>query len=67
MGALPKKKTSKARKGERRSHLRIKVPHLVRCAQCRNLRLTHHACPICGYYSGRQAVVIPDVTPRGGA
>jgi large subunit ribosomal protein L32 len=58
MGALPKRKYAKARQGKRRSHLGLSLPPLVYCPQCHNLKLSHHVCPICGYYAGRQVVEI---------
>ncbi|MBI4300416.1 MAG: 50S ribosomal protein L32 [Chloroflexi bacterium] len=56
MGALPKRKTSKARKGERRSHLQLKTLPLSPCPHCRTLRPTHRVCPNCGTYAGREIV-----------
>lgn len=58
MAAQPKKRISRARQGERRSHLALGRPQLVRCPQCRNLRPAHSACPNCGTYRGRQVVRI---------
>ena len=54
MGALPKQRVSRARQGERRSHLHLSPPQLVTCPQCKKPRLSHHACPNCGTYRGRQ-------------
>ncbi|MGI9060701.1 MAG: 50S ribosomal protein L32 [Ktedonobacteraceae bacterium] len=54
MGALPKQRTSHARQGERRAHLHLDLPQLVACPQCKKPRLSHHACPSCGTYRGRQ-------------
>ena len=62
MGALPKRKTSKARKGERRSHLGLTPPALADCPQCHNPKLPHHTCPVCGTYDGREVVEIK--TPK---
>jgi large subunit ribosomal protein L32 len=54
MGALPKQRTSHARQGERRAHHHLQIPQLVACPQCKRPRLSHHACPNCGMYRGRQ-------------
>jgi large subunit ribosomal protein L32 len=54
MGALPKQRVSHARKGERRAHMHLDLPQLVTCQQCKKPRLSHHACPNCGTYRGRQ-------------
>lgn len=56
MPPLPKRKYPKARQGKRRSHDHLPASHIVECPQCRNPRLAHHACPVCGYYKGREAV-----------
>lgn len=63
MGALPKRKVTGRRRGNRRSHDRAVMPHLVRCTRCRNMRPAHHACPTCGFYHGRVAVTIPTANP----
>ncbi len=59
MGALPKRKLSGRRRGNRRSHTHIAVSSLARCPRCRNYYQTHHACPNCGFYKDRIAVEIP--------
>jgi large subunit ribosomal protein L32 len=58
MGALPKRKYAKARQGKRRSHQAVKPPAIEYCPQCHSPKLPHHACPVCGSYSGREAVNI---------
>ena len=58
MGALPKRKYAKARQGKRRNHLGLTLPPLNYCPQCHNLKLSHHVCPTCGSYAGRQVVEI---------
>ena len=54
MGALPKQRTSHARQGDRCAHQALKLPQLVACPNCKKPRLSHHACPNCGMYRGRQ-------------
>jgi large subunit ribosomal protein L32 len=56
VGALPKKRVSNRRQGNRRQHHRIKIPQLRACPQCHQLRLSHHVCPNCGTYRGRQVL-----------
>ena len=58
MGALPKKKYAKARQGKRRSHHGLVTPQPDDCPQCHSPRLSHHACPTCGNYDGREAIEI---------
>ena len=58
MGALPKRKISKARRNKRRSHFGLTSPALDYCPQCHSPKLPHHACPTCGTYAGREVIVI---------
>ncbi len=58
MGAVPKKKPSKAKTRQRRAHWHAQVPHLVACPRCRSPKLPHHACPTCGTYRGRQVLAV---------
>lgn len=57
--ALPKKKTSKSKKGMRRSHDRAPKPNVVIC-ECGEPTLPHRACSKCGAYKGRQMLVKED-------
>ncbi len=56
MGALPKRKISKARRDKRRSHIRATSPSLDTCPQCNSPKLPHHVCPECGYYGDREVI-----------
>lgn len=51
--AVPKKRTSKSRKGMRRSHQRLELPPIVRCSRCSTPKQRHTICPECGYYRGK--------------
>lgn len=51
--AVPKKKTSKTRTKQRRSHHAISV-NLSTCAQCGEVTAPHIICPTCGYYAGKE-------------
>lgn len=62
MTAQPKKKISHARKNSRRSQDNIKLGAIILCSHCRRPHLSHHVCPNCGYYAGRE--VIPDELDR---
>ncbi|MCH7697986.1 MAG: 50S ribosomal protein L32 [Chloroflexi bacterium] len=63
MAPLPKKKTPRSKRGTRRSQLHIKAPALTECQHCHAPRMPHHVCPECGYYKGREAVLVgkPDL------
>jgi large subunit ribosomal protein L32 len=55
--AVPKKKTSKRRRGMRRAHDALKYTAAVEvCEACGELHLRHHACAQCGIYRGRQVL-----------
>ncbi|MDF2762643.1 MAG: ribosomal protein, partial [Thermomicrobiales bacterium] len=47
--------------GNRRRHDYLKnVPVLVACNTCGEPHVVHHVCPTCGYYRGRQVIVIEE-------
>ena len=62
MGALPKKRVSRSRQGNRRRYHYLKLPQLMTCPTCGEKKRTHYVCPNCGTYKGRQ--VLPVSTPR---
>ena len=64
MGPLPKRKTSKSRKGERRSHLALKPEALMECPQCHATKLPHQVCKTCGTYDGREVIEIKTPKPK---
>jgi large subunit ribosomal protein L32 len=63
MAAVPKKKTSQSRKGNRRQHIRLTIPAIVPCSHCRNPKLRSHVCPTCGYYRGREVIAPEPIRP----
>ena len=56
--AVPKKKTSSARRDQRRAHHALAGPSLVICPNCGQPHVPHRVCRECGYYKGRTAVVV---------
>ncbi|MFC1871642.1 50S ribosomal protein L32 [Chloroflexota bacterium] len=58
MGALPKRKYAKARQGKRRSHIETTHPSLDYCPQCHSPKRSHHVCPTCGTYAGREVIEV---------
>lgn len=56
--AVPKRRTSKARKAKRRTHFKLEVPGMVACSECGELKKSHHVCPACGKYDGKEVVSV---------
>ena len=54
--AVPKRRTSHARQGIRRSHLHLKPISIQYCSECNEPVLPHRVCPNCGFYQGREVV-----------
>ncbi len=54
--AVPKRKTSKARRDKRRTHFKLKVPGMVICPHCGEYKLAHRVCKECGTYKGEDVV-----------
>ncbi len=55
--AVPKRKTSKARRDKRRSAVwKLDAPALSRCSNCGELTARHRVCKNCGYYKGVQVI-----------
>tara|TARA_B100000686_G_C16549007_1_gene841517 strand:+ start:567 stop:746 length:180 start_codon:yes stop_codon:yes gene_type:complete len=52
--AVPKRKTSKARRGKRRSHHAIKNINIIEDKKSGEYRLSHHIDLKTGTYKGRQ-------------
>ena len=57
--AVPKKRTSKRRKGMRRAHDFITFSAAItECQDCGALKLSHHVCDHCGMYRGIQILKV---------
>ncbi len=56
--AVPKRKTSKARKRKRRTHWKLSAPNLVECPQCHSAKLPHRVCKECGFYKGKEVLSV---------
>ncbi len=54
--AVPKQRTSKAKRDKRRSHWKLSLPGIVECPQCGEARLAHRVCKHCGFYNKKQVV-----------
>lgn len=53
---VPKRKTSRSRKGNRRSHDHVAAAKPVLCPNCGEARLPHRVCPECGHYDGEEVI-----------
>jgi large subunit ribosomal protein L32 len=54
--AVPKRRTSHAKQGHRRSHHHVTPMQIQYCSQCGEPVLPHRVCSNCGYYQGREVV-----------
>jgi large subunit ribosomal protein L32 len=56
--AVPKRRMSRSNTRSRRAQWKATAPTLVACSNraCREPKLQHVACPVCGQYDGRQVV-----------
>jgi large subunit ribosomal protein L32 len=61
--AVPKKKTSKARRDARRATHRISAPSLTVCPHCHHPVRPHHVCGNCGQYRGREVEPMAEAAP----
>jgi large subunit ribosomal protein L32 len=62
--ALQKRKHCQARRDKRRSHWNLPAAGMTRCAQCARTIMPHRICGYCGYYRGRQVIVVAERKPR---
>lgn len=56
--AVPKRKTSKARRDKRRANWKLTVPGMVVCPSCGELKLPHRVCKACGSYKGKEVISV---------
>ncbi|MFA5658829.1 MAG: 50S ribosomal protein L32 [Oscillospiraceae bacterium] len=55
--AVPKRKTSKARRDKRRSAVwKLDAPALSVCTNCGSLTVPHKVCKACGFYKGVKVI-----------
>ena len=56
--AVPKGKSSKARRDSRRANCKLSLPGIVECPRCHKMKLAHRVCKACGYYDGKQVMAV---------
>ena len=56
----PKRRHSKTRTANRRTHDALKPIGRSECPQCHEMKLPHQVCGNCGYYAGRQVKAVEE-------
>lgn len=51
--AVPKRKSSAARRDKRKANWKLTAPNLATCPKCGELMMPHHVCKACGTYNKR--------------
>lgn len=54
--AVQQNRKTRSKRNMRRSHDALKAVSSNECPNCGELKLPHHVCGACGYYSGREVV-----------
>ena len=63
--AVPKRRTSKSRKGTRRSHHTVTAVQIQFCPRCSEPVMPHRVCPNCGHYQGREVIKMDEQEGKG--
>jgi large subunit ribosomal protein L32 len=58
--AVPKRRTSKARRDQRRSHHALSSPARSTCPRCKEPKRPHRVCAKCGTYRDREVIEIKE-------
>ena len=61
---VPKKRHSKTRSRKRRTHWKLTPPAVVDCPHCHEPKRPHRVCLNCGYYAGREVIVVSKDTEK---
>lgn len=56
--ANPTHRHSKSRRDKRRANWKGRRPDLNECPECKEMKLSHRACPSCGTYNGNKVLEI---------
>lgn len=59
--AVPKKKISASRRGQRRSHDSLAAVNAAVCANCGEMVRPHNMCTACNTYNGKQVLKVQEV------
>ena len=55
---LPKKRTSKQKRDQRRANWKLTPVNVTRCSKCQEPVQSHRICPSCGNYGDRQVIAV---------
>lgn len=55
---VPKRRHSKQRGRKRRTHWKLQKPTVTDCPHCHEPKLPHRVCPHCGYYKGKEIILV---------
>ena len=58
---VPKKKTSRSRRGMRRSHDALSAPAVATCPECGAAMAPHRVCLECGKFKGEEVITVEEV------
>jgi large subunit ribosomal protein L32 len=56
--ANPTHRHSKSRRDKRRANWKGQQPALVACPSCKEMKMPHKACLLCGSYNGKQVLEV---------
>lgn len=55
----PARRASKSRRDARKAQVfKLKLPGIVECPQCHEMKLAHRVCKNCGYYNGKEVISV---------
>ena len=54
--AVPKRKSSKARRDSRKANWKLTVPNLAKCSKCGEPVMPHRVCKNCGSYNNKEVI-----------
>jgi len=57
---VPKKRTSRAKRGSRRAHDSLSAPAVASCPECGGAVAPHRVCPECGRFKGEEVISVEE-------